>query len=396
MKKLSFTLICVFISVLSFAQGNIFISAVINDTSVESSLNQIIEDIFQEHLITTGYNVRVSRDFGAFEKEREAELRYQNDAAVSIDEAIAPGNEMPVDQLCLISVDKLNKYYYFRAKVFDLETKKLYKTASDYITEDITDLPALQAVASKLVAKLGYNKEAAMALAKEFEEKQAQEEKKRNKLQEEYEKKRAKERAREKTKTRIKNVLEPKDKGYEFRFISCFNTTGLFGFGMNFQKSYFQIGFDASLADLPSDISSDNFYEDDLSYINEDFFLLNQTENFSENGKPLNIESEYINPMFQISISPGLNLKHFAIECGLGVFICENLKMTDKLTSSPYSYFHEQYEITNTTKSYFFARPTIVGYIPAGNKGISVSLGYNICPNATPLNGFVFGVGVCW
>lgn len=177
MKKYFITVICTLVSVLSFAQGNIFISAEINDTNVAPSLNQIIEDIFQEHLITTGYNVRVSRDFGPFEKEREKELRYQNSGAVSIEEAIAPGNEMPVGQLCLIYVERINKEYYFRAKVFDLETKKLYKTAAypgaeDPSIYDLTNLKTLQVTASKLVAKLGYNKTNAISLANDFEKSQ--------------------------------------------------------------------------------------------------------------------------------------------------------------------------------------------------------------------------------
>lgn len=176
MKKLFFTLVCSLIYATLLAQGNIYISVKINDDSVDKNMHQVIEDVFQEQLSSINYQVRVSRDFGDFEEERDRELRFQNSGTVSINDAIVDGNVMPVEQLCVISVEKIGAVYYFRAKVFDLESKKLYKTAyypgsTDEHIENISNIRTLQTVAAKLVAKLGYNEENAKELASQLEAK---------------------------------------------------------------------------------------------------------------------------------------------------------------------------------------------------------------------------------
>lgn len=172
MRGLLMTLICSMVCAVSYAQSNIYISVKINDDSVDKNMHQVIEDIFQEQLSSINYQVRVSRDFGDFEEERERELRYQNSSAVSINDAILPGDEMPVEQLCVISVEKIGLTYYFRAKVFDLESKKLYRTAyypgTDDEEYDSLDIRTIQSVAAKLVAKLGYNEQNANKLAEQI------------------------------------------------------------------------------------------------------------------------------------------------------------------------------------------------------------------------------------
>lgn len=179
MKNFVITLICSLVCATSLAQGNIYIAVKIND-DVDKNMHQVIEDIFQEQLTSVGYQVRVSQDSGDFEDERDKELRYQNSGAVSINDAIAPGDEMPVEQLCVISVEKIGAIYYFRAKVYDLETKKLYRTAyypgaNDEHIKVLTDIRTLQTVAAKLVAKLGYNEQNANALATQIEAKRDRE-----------------------------------------------------------------------------------------------------------------------------------------------------------------------------------------------------------------------------
>lgn len=176
MKKLFFTLVCSLIYATLLAQGNIYISVKINDDSVDKNMHQVIEDVFQEQLSSINYQVRVSRDFGDFEEERDRELRFQNSGTVSINDAIVDGNVMPVEQLCVISVEKIGAVYYFRAKVFDLESKKLYNMAyypgsTDEHYKNISDILILQTVAAKLVAKLGYNEENAKELASQLEAK---------------------------------------------------------------------------------------------------------------------------------------------------------------------------------------------------------------------------------
>ena len=104
-------------------------------------------------------------------------------------------------------------------------------------------------------------------------------------------------------------------------------------------------------------------------------------------------ESEYIYPRASVGISPGINLKYFSVECGLGIYFCENLNMTQYLLKTE---GHDDIEGTNKVKSYFYIRPTIVGYIPLwdGYNGISVTMGYNFVPQAKVLNGFVFALGI--
>lgn len=131
-------------------------------------------------------------------------------------------------------------------------------------------------------------------------------------------------------------------------------------------------------------------WESHQKTIKYDFFFLRSVD-FTLNGRKAT-ESEYVYPRAQLTINPGINLRYFSIECGLGVFLCENLIMTHFLASHDYG---EYYEGDKSIKPYFIARPTIVGYIPISEDHdcLSVSLGYNFVPGAPPLNGFVVGLG---
>lgn len=380
----------------SYAQNVVYVAV-----SDSIKLKSIIENIFQAQLISEGNTVRVCRDSGVFAGEIYDELAYQEAGNVPTELMKRFGEEIVPNELCVVTLEKniSSGDCIFIAKVFDIESKKLKKTAT-YIgyahdNEGIKNIESptlIKKIAYSLLADLGYAqgqveqkvKDADTNYDDEITKKQEKQnaQKRKEKRKENWEK--------------IENTFTPEDKGTEFRFISCFNSTGLFGVGMNFHKSYFQLGFDAQIASLPTDIEPDGLnygYSDDFQELNDTYFLLNSNDYFSENGKIFKTESEYVNPMFQISIIPGLNFKHIAIECGLGVFICENIKLIDNITSD----YYDQYEGTKTTKSYFFARPNIVGYIPTSNDdAISLSIGYNICPNAKPLNGLVFGIGFCW
>ncbi len=400
MKKLIFISICILMGINSYAQNVVYVA--VNESI---KLKSIIENIFQAQLISEGNTVRVCRDSGVFAGEIYDELAYQEAGNVPAELMKRFGEEIVPNELCVVTLEKNRSLgdCIFVAKVFDIESKKLEKTATyigyAYENEGIKDIesPALiKKIAYSLLADLGYAQGQVEQKVKDADtnyddeiEKRKEENKKEQKKQNKIDRKEK----REKNWRKIKDTFTPEDKGAEFRIVSSFNTTGLFGVGMNFHKSYFQLGFDAQIASLPTDIEPDRLnFGDNIQELKDTYLLLNNKENISENGKIFSIESEYVNPMFQISVNPGLNLKYVAIECGLGVFICENMKLTDHITSN----YYDQYEGTKTTKCYFYARPTIVGYIPVSDNMISLSIGYNICPNAKPLNGLVFGIGFCW
>lgn len=195
------------------------------------------------------------------------------------------------------------------------------------------------------------------------------------------------------------NPIKPIRSGFEMRLSSSFDSKGPFGLGFHFNKSYFKFGIDVLLShtfgyasELEED-DLDNEYMFDI--LNNKFFLLNQTNNYlpDESSRLWYTVSEYVYPRAQLTINPGINLKYFSIECGLGFFICENVKAIEYKIDT---IGKERFEGTKNIKSYFTARPTIVWYIPISKNHdcLSISLGYNFVSGATPLNGFVVGLGI--
>lgn len=190
------------------------------------------------------------------------------------------------------------------------------------------------------------------------------------------------------------NPIKPISSGFEMRISSSFDSKGPFGFGYHFNKSYFQFGVDVLLG-FASELDEYDMgrlgKESQQKTIKYDFFCLRSVD-VTLNGR-IATESEYVYPRAQLTINPGINLRYFSIECGLGVFLCENLIMTH---FPAYYNYSERYEGHISIKPYFIARPTIVGYIPVSSKYhncLSVSLGYNFVSGAEPLNGFVVGLG---
>lgn len=198
------------------------------------------------------------------------------------------------------------------------------------------------------------------------------------------------------------NPIKPISSGFEMRISSSFDSKGPFGLGFHFNRSYVKLGFDVLFSGFKSDLEQDYLdkeymWDDNIDVLNNQFILLNQKNNYlpNESSRLWYVQSEYINPITQLTLSPGINLKYFSIECGLGVFICENIAVTEyKIATTG----KERFEGTRSIKPYFTARPTIVGYIPLSKNHdcLSVSLGYNFVSGATPLNGFVVGLGFSW
>lgn len=198
------------------------------------------------------------------------------------------------------------------------------------------------------------------------------------------------------------NPIKPISSGFEMRISSSFDSKGPFGLGFHFNRSYVKLGFDVLFSGSKSDLEQDcldkeYMWDDNIDVLNNQFILLNQKNNYlpDESSRLWYVQSEYINPITQLTLSPGINLKYFSIECGLGVFICENIAVTEyKIATTG----KEQYQGIKKSKSYFTARPTISGYIPVSKNHdcLSVSLGYNFVSGAEPLNGFVVGLGLSW
>ncbi len=191
MKKLFVTVICALVCVSTFAQQKkeaIYVSVISNQ--IDESLYHTIEDIFHSQL-QDYYDVRLVRESGVFSEEKRKELAYQESGAVLMDEIKEYGNERGVSQLCVISVetqkyDNSRTEYYFRAKIFDLESGQLKKTAiypdiqyEDEAVFEIHSIRTLQRISSLLIARLGINKENMINIAntariKEDKENQAQ------------------------------------------------------------------------------------------------------------------------------------------------------------------------------------------------------------------------------
>lgn len=193
------------------------------------------------------------------------------------------------------------------------------------------------------------------------------------------------------------NPIKPISSGFEMRYSSSFDSKGPFGFGLHFNKSYFKFGVDvlfgsaSELDESDMDVLGSEYNQKTIKY---DFLFLRSVD-VTLNGQKAT-ESEYVYPRAQLIVNPGINLRYFSIECGLGVFLCENLIMTHCLYyDQGYGSHTHMYEGDISIKPYFIARPTIVGYIPLSKNHdcLSVSLGYNFVSGATPLNGFVVGLG---
>lgn len=376
MKKTIFTIICLISFMYSFAIEKEVIYVVARGEQIDAVKLHTIEDIFHEQLQDT-FDVRLDQGYGIFSDELNKEIGYQEQGAVPIDEVKQLGLQKGADYLCVISVESsLNSEnktnYYFRAKIYDVETTNIEGSASypnykDKISVDNLNINTLQMVASMLLDRLGYKNNL------------------NNNLQDDLKEAIEKDRAKKKPK---KNTFKPSDKGGNMRFLSTFDSKGPIGLGFYFHKSYFQIGIDV-LFNFGSELKdSDYLLDSSLDILKNDFILLN-----TEIKGVGTIHDEYIYPNAQLSISPGINLKYISLECGLGLFLCENVIVE----YHPTQYSYNLIESTKKTKSYFMVSPSVSGYVPLGNQfDLSLSIRYNIIPNVQPLNGFVFSVGFAW
>lgn len=184
MKKLAFTIVCIIVCISTFAQQKkeaIYVS--VTSKQIDEKLCHTIEDIFHDQL-QDYYDIRLVRESGVFSEEKRKELAYQESGAVIMNEIKEFGNERGVCLLCVISVEtqKYNNQteYYFRAKIFDVESGILKKTAiypnvDDNPIYEIHNIRTLQMVSSYLIAGLGINIDTMQEQAKLAEKKQNEE-----------------------------------------------------------------------------------------------------------------------------------------------------------------------------------------------------------------------------
>lgn len=165
MKPLFLTIVCVLICTSSFAQKKEAIYVSVASKQIDEKLCHTIEDIFHDQL-QDYYDIRLVRDAGIFSEEKRKELAYQESGAVIMNEIKEFGNERGVGLLCVIAVEtqQYNNQteYYFRAKIFDVESGILKKTAiypnvNDKPIYEIYNTRTLQMVSLYLIARLGIN-----------------------------------------------------------------------------------------------------------------------------------------------------------------------------------------------------------------------------------------------
>ena len=184
MEKLAFTIICLIVCISTFAQQKkeaIYVS--VTSKQIDEKLCHTIEDIFHDQL-QNYYDIRLVRESGIFSEEKRKELAYQESGAVILNEVKEFGNERGVGLLCVVSVEtqQYNNQteYYFRAKIFDVESGILKKTAiypniEDKAVFEIHNSRTLQMISSLLIARLGINiddmkEQAALAKRRQNEE----------------------------------------------------------------------------------------------------------------------------------------------------------------------------------------------------------------------------------
>ncbi len=165
MKKIC-TFLCVgLISLVTYGQNAKSIAVVATSSDIDKTELHLIEDDFQRELLNASnnlYDIRIGKS-DEFFAERNAEMNFQHSGAVDEEQVKEYGKLMGVEQLCVIVVEKRKANdYYLRAKIYDVETGRLRKTASypdsfeqDLPVTNITDYYSLQRANRYLISRIG-------------------------------------------------------------------------------------------------------------------------------------------------------------------------------------------------------------------------------------------------
>lgn len=165
MKKICILLCVGLSSLITYGQNVKIIAVVATSSDIDKTELHIIEDDFQRELLNASdnlYDIRIGKS-DEFFAERNAEMNFQHSGAVDEEQVKEYGKLMGVEQLCVIVVERRKAYdYYFRAKIYDVETGRLRKTASypdsfegDESVTNITDYYALQRANRYLISRIG-------------------------------------------------------------------------------------------------------------------------------------------------------------------------------------------------------------------------------------------------
>lgn len=180
-------------------------------------------------------------------------------------------------------------------------------------------------------------------------------------------------------KNNVFSHLKPEKNRGGLTILSSFEKRGSVGFGIYGNHSFLHYGIEAVFANTESDR--------DL-YIDSDKFQKNFYELSSSITGETTVETEYIRPKAQLTITPGISLKYVSLGCGIGIFMSQ--KVVNKYVKGYYNYGEAK---DQGNSNFFLMRPTITGHF---SNWLSMSLGYNICPKAKPLNSFIFSIGFCF
>ena len=174
--------------------------------------------------------------------------------------------------------------------------------------------------------------------------------------------------------------LRPEKNRFSFRLFSTFDKRGTLGFGFYGNRSFFHYGVEGIFAITGYNSKYNTKYSElDSDGLHQFFYELSKSTNSGIT------ETEYIRPKMQFTATPGCFLKYISLECGLGIMMAKRVEVR---SGGGYTWIGDEESV-----NYFLIRPTITGYV---TKWLSISVGYNIYPEAKPFNSFIFGLGFCF
>lgn len=172
--------------------------------------------------------------------------------------------------------------------------------------------------------------------------------------------------------------LKPEN-GYNFYFLTGFKAPAGLGLGAGMNRGYWSLNFDVTgpVGQHPGIVHADRG--------NAQYYIpVSHVQHMYQIG-----ELKWAQPGVQIALSPGVNLRYFGLNVGLGTMLIRSLESERKPHGDIYG--------EESKGARFLARPTVWGRIPfknSGNKGLILSVGYNIVGGISDMNQVVFGIGL--
>ncbi len=185
-------------------------------------------------------------------------------------------------------------------------------------------------------------------------------------------------------------ALCPMLKKFNMRVYSGFDSKSYIGGYIGGNLSYFQFGFEFNVSKGVDKLATQYVEKDNLN----GYYFQSET-----NPETAGWEKSYLRPKFNLMFRPGVNLRYFSIECGIGDYFVEKSVLGISYLNSETDFFKNNIEVKeSSSKQYFVLSPGITGYIPFSTSepfaGVSVSVNYNLVMGASSLNGLTFGLGL--